>query len=88
MLKDEWKLSHSCLSSSMNLGLLHPSEVIDAVENAYRSGKAPINSVEGYIRQILGWRDVPVDNSVKLPTQSPFANWLAATPSPINASTS
>ena len=57
MLKDEWKLSHSCLSSSMNLGLLHPSEVIDAVENAYRSGKAPINSVEGYIRQILGWRE-------------------------------
>ena len=57
MLKDEWKLSHSCLSSSMNLGLLHPSEVIDAVENAYRNGKAPINSVEGYIRQILGWRE-------------------------------
>jgi len=57
MLKDQWKLSHSCLSSSMNLGLLHPSEVIGAVEDAYRSGNAPINSVEGYIRQILGWRE-------------------------------
>ena len=57
MLKDEWKLSHSCLSSSMNLGLLHPSEVIAAVENAYRNGTAPINSVEGYIRQVLGWRE-------------------------------
>tara|TARA_B100000287_G_scaffold415391_1_gene448942 strand:+ start:29 stop:748 length:720 start_codon:yes stop_codon:yes gene_type:complete len=41
----------------MNLGLLHPSEVIAAVENAYRNGTAPINSVEGYIRQVLGWRE-------------------------------
>lgn len=57
MLRDEWKLSHSCLSSSLNLGLLHPSEVISAVEHAYRDGNAPINSVEGYIRQVLGWRE-------------------------------
>ena len=41
----------------MNLGLLHPSEVIAAVANAYRNGTAPINSVEGYIRQVLGWRE-------------------------------
>ena len=57
MLEDEWKLSHSCLSSSLNLGLLHPAEVLAVVEDAYREGKAPINSVEGLIRQILGWRE-------------------------------
>ncbi len=55
MLAGEWKLSHSVLSSSMNLGLLHPAEVIDAVEQA--CGVAPLNSVEGFVRQVLGWRE-------------------------------
>ena len=57
MLASEWKLAHSVLSSSMNLGLLHPREVIDAAENAYRAGVAPINSVEGFVRQVIGWRE-------------------------------
>ncbi len=57
MLAAEWKLAHSALSSSMNLGLLHPDEVADAAEAAYRSGDAPINSVEGFIRQVIGWRE-------------------------------
>lgn len=57
MLGDEWKLSHSVLASSMNLGMLHPEEVIRAVEAAYNKGKAPINSVEGFIRQVIGWRE-------------------------------
>lgn len=57
MLSDEWKLAHSVLASSMNLGLLHPLEVVEAAENAYRSGDAPINSVEGFIRQVIGWRE-------------------------------
>lgn len=50
-------LFHARLSSSMNLKLLHPQEVIDAAANAYEQGHAPINAVEGFIRQILGWRE-------------------------------
>jgi deoxyribodipyrimidine photolyase-related protein len=57
MLAGEWKLAHSVLSSSINLGLLHPREVVDAAEAAYRSGGAPINSVEGFVRQLIGWRE-------------------------------
>lgn len=50
-------LSHSLLASSMNLKLLDPMEVIRAAEAAYRAGKAPLAAVEGFIRQILGWRE-------------------------------
>lgn len=57
MLGAEWKLAHSTLSSSLNLGLLSPGEVIKATEAAYRAGGIPINSAEGFIRQVLGWRE-------------------------------
>jgi deoxyribodipyrimidine photolyase-related protein len=57
MLAAEWKLAHSVLSSSMNLGLLHPAEVVAAAEAAYWRGDAPLNSVEGFIRQVIGWRE-------------------------------
>ena len=48
---------HSLLSVALNLHLLHPREVIDAAEAAWREGRAPLASVEGFIRQILGWRE-------------------------------
>jgi deoxyribodipyrimidine photolyase-related protein len=57
MVAGNWSLHHSLLSHALNLGLLHPSEVLDAVEEAYRAGDAPLNAVEGYVRQILGWRE-------------------------------
>ena len=57
MLADEWKMAHSVLASSMNLGLLHPAEIVDAVVSAHQSGSAPLNSVEGFLRQIIGWRE-------------------------------
>ena len=57
MLGAEWKLAHSALSSSLNLGLLHPREVVEAAEEVHRSGDAPLNSVEGFVRQIIGWRE-------------------------------
>ena len=48
---------HALLSSSLNLHLLDPREVIAAAEQAYRDGKAPLAGTEGFIRQILGWRE-------------------------------
>ena len=57
MLRSDWKLAHSTLSSSLNLGLLHPGEVVYAAEDAYRRRNLALNSVEGFVRQIIGWRE-------------------------------
>jgi deoxyribodipyrimidine photolyase-related protein len=50
-------MSHSMLSSSINLGLLTPLEVIQKAEKAYHQKQLPLPAVEGFIRQILGWRE-------------------------------
>ncbi len=54
--REPW-LYHSRISAALNLKLLNPLEVIKAAESAYRSGKAPLAATEGFIRQILGWRE-------------------------------
>jgi deoxyribodipyrimidine photolyase-related protein len=53
---DPW-LYHSHLSAALNLKLLNPREVVAAAEAALQAGHAPLSSVEGFIRQILGWRE-------------------------------
>lgn len=50
-------LYHSFLSPYLNIGLVEPLELIAAVEEAYHSNRAPINSTEGFVRQVLGWRE-------------------------------
>lgn len=57
MIAGEDYLFHSALSQYLNCGLLGPLEIIEAAEAAYERGHAPINAVEGFIRQILGWRE-------------------------------
>jgi deoxyribodipyrimidine photolyase-related protein len=57
MAEGEPFLFHSVLSPLLNLGLLTPRECVEAAIEAHRRGAAPINSVEGYLRQVIGWRD-------------------------------
>jgi deoxyribodipyrimidine photolyase-related protein len=57
MWQDEAFLYHSRLSAALNVKLISPLEVIQAAEQSYRDNKAPLNAVEGFIRQILGWRE-------------------------------
>ena len=59
MLTEEDVLYHSQLSIPLNLGLLHPREVVDMAIEHYRDGrrKIPLRSVEGFVRQVIGWRE-------------------------------
>ena len=57
MLRGEEFMFHAILSPYLNIGLLGPLEICKAAEAAYKRGDAPINAVEGFIRQIIGWRE-------------------------------
>jgi len=57
MAADQPFLFHSLISTSLNIGLLDPRAICIAAEQAWRAGKAPLNAVEGFIRQIIGWRE-------------------------------
>lgn len=57
MIEGEPWMFHSHISFYMNCGLLHPLECVKAAEDAYIKGRAPLNAVEGFIRQIIGWRE-------------------------------
>jgi deoxyribodipyrimidine photolyase-related protein len=57
MANDNWAVHHSLLSPYLNNGLLHAQEVIDAALVAFKKGSIPIASCEGFVRQIIGWRE-------------------------------
>ncbi len=57
MMNDNRFLYHAMISPYLNVGLLDPMEVCKAAEDAYKDGHAPLNAVEGFIRQIIGWRE-------------------------------
>ncbi|WP_417523022.1 cryptochrome/photolyase family protein [Marinovum sp.] len=57
MMTGERFLYHAVLSPYINIGLLDVREVCDAAQAAYEAGEAPLNAVEGFIRQIIGWRE-------------------------------
>ena len=55
--KDNWAMHHSLLSPYLNNGLLHPAEVISETIKAYEKNDYAIQSVEAFIRQVIGWRE-------------------------------
>jgi len=57
MLQDDRFLHHSVLSPYLNIGLLNPVEICDRVVEEWKSGNVPINAAEGYVRQVIGWRE-------------------------------
>ncbi|MEO3415301.1 cryptochrome/photolyase family protein [Roseovarius sp. CAU 1744] len=57
MLQSDRFLHHSVLSPYLNLGLLGPLEICERIEAEWQKGTVPINAAEGYIRQIIGWRE-------------------------------
>ena len=57
MWRGEPWLYHSRIAAALNLKLLNPREACDAAERAWRDGRAPLDAVEGFVRQILGWRE-------------------------------
>jgi len=57
MIQNEPWMYHSHLGLYINIGLLTPLECIEAAEASYRNHQTPLNAVEGFIRQILGWRE-------------------------------
>lgn len=72
-------LFHATISPYLNVGLLLPREVCEAAEAEYREGRAPLNAVEGFVRQVLGWREYVRGMYWHLGPQYAATNALGAT---------
>ncbi|MFY2765033.1 cryptochrome/photolyase family protein [Arenimonas sp. MALMAid1274] len=91
MWEGEPWLYHSRLSAAMNLKLLSPRRVVEAALEAWRQGRAPLEAVEGFVRQVLGWREFvrgmywlrmpgfPDDNALQAQAPLPAFYWTADT---------
>lgn len=76
-------LFHSLLSPYLNIGLLEPLDLAQAAERAYHAGQAPLNSVEGFVRQVVGWREYIYWQYWRLAGQwEGFNAWQAQRPLP------
>lgn len=77
MVTGEQTMWHAMLSPYLNLGLLHPSEVVKAAEQAYDDNQEwELNNVEGFIRQILGWREYMHGIYIYMGADYPERNWF------------
>ena len=83
MKTGEATLFHALISTSLNAGLLLPMQAVAAAEAAYRAGTVKLNAVEGFIRQVLGWREfVRGVYWLRMPDYSKLNALEAATPLP------
>ncbi|RUR73255.1 cryptochrome/photolyase family protein [Chlorogloeopsis fritschii PCC 9212] len=76
MVTGEETMWHALLSPYMNIGLLQPLEIIQAVQQAYEQHQLPLNSVEGFIRQVLGWREYMHGIYHYVDADYPEKNWF------------
>ncbi len=93
MVTGEYGLYHSLLSPAINLGLLHPKEVVETALEYYHDKKnnIPLNSTEGFVRQVIGWREFmkrvydykmpefKLENKLAAPTALPEFYWSGET---------
>ena len=94
MREGEPHLLHSMLSPLLNIGLLTPRECVEAAVDAYRRAAAPLNSVEGYVRQVIGWREFinrvywfrgsEYKELNSLGTERPLPAWFPTAETPMN----
>lgn len=75
---DTWTVHHSLLSPYLNLGLLDPDEVLAAAITRYAEGGIPVASIEGFVRQVAGWREYVNGMYWSLPPDYASRNGLAA----------
>lgn len=78
MVTGEQTMWHAMLSPYLNIGLLHPLEVIEAAERAYQENPNAweLNSIEGFVRQILGWREYMHGIYIYMGEDYPERNWF------------
>jgi deoxyribodipyrimidine photolyase-related protein len=76
MVTGEETMWHAMISPYLNIGLIHPLEVIKAAEKAYQQEQLPLNSVEGFIRQVLGWREYMRGVYHYVDADYPQKNWF------------